>query len=61
MIRAIIGVVALLLIVGGIVGGVYYWNKIKEPEETPAVVEGPDVALGDEALDVSDAEIPGEI
>ena len=61
MIRAIIGVVALLLIVGGIVGGVYYWNKIKGPEEVPTVAEGPEVALGDEALDVSDAEIPGEI
>jgi hypothetical protein len=61
MIRAIIGVVALLLIVGGIVGGVYYWNKINGPEEVPVVAEGPDVALGDEALDVSDAEIPGEI
>ena len=60
MIRAIIGVVALLLIVGGIIGGVYYWNKIKEPENVPVVAEDPELALGDEALDVSDAEIPGE-
>lgn len=62
MIRAIIGVVALLLIVGGIVGSVYYWDQMKGgSEEVTTVAEGPEVALGDEALDVSEAEIPGDI
>ncbi|PIE30748.1 hypothetical protein CSA57_01950 [candidate division KSB3 bacterium] len=61
MIRAIIGIIALLLIIGGIIGGVYHWNKLKESEKAPTVSEGPEVALGDDALNLSDAEIPGEI
>ena len=48
--RIAIGLVALLILVGGIVGGVIYWNKLNAPETT-ATAPGPEKALGDDALD----------
>lgn len=51
--RIAIGLVALLILVGGIVGGVIYWNKLNAPETT-ATAPGPEKALGDDALDTGD-------
>ena len=50
--RIAIGLVALLILVGGIVGGVIYWNKLNAPETTATA--GPEKALGDDALDTGD-------
>ena len=49
--RIAIGLVALLILVGGIVGGVIYWNKLNAPETTATA---PEKALGDDALDTGD-------
>lgn len=61
MIRAAIAVLALLIIVGGVVGGVYYWNKLKEPEVAPITEGGPELALGDATLEVTEAEEPLDV
>lgn len=61
MIRAAIAVLALLIIVGGVVGGVYYWNKLKEPEVAPVTEGGPELALGDATLEVTEAEEPVDV
>ncbi len=45
--KIVIGLLALLVLVGGIVGGVIYWNKLNAPE--PTVTQ---TAIGDDALDV---------
>ncbi len=44
--KIVIGLLALLILVGGIVGGVVYWNKLNAPEPTVA-----ETAIGDDALD----------
>ncbi|GAK48823.1 hypothetical protein U14_00031 [Candidatus Moduliflexus flocculans] len=47
--KIVIGLIALLVLVGGIVGGVIYWNKLNAPE-TP--VAG--TAIGNDALDIAE-------
>lgn len=44
--KIVIGLLALLILVGGIVGGVVYWNKLNAPEATVA-----ETAIGDDAID----------
>ena len=44
--KIVIGLLALLILVGGIVGGVVYWNKLNAPEPTVA-----ETAIGDDAIE----------
>jgi len=54
--KIVIGLLALLVLAGGIVGGVVYWNKLNAPEPTVA-----ETAIGDDALELPETSPAVEV